>query len=48
MPTTIPGARLSSFDRGGHVVLAVERDAIRAAVRAHVLTHTDVAAAEVP
>src|SRR5690606_7061954 len=36
---TIPGARLRSFDAGGHVVLAVERDAIRAAVREHIRSH---------
>jgi 2-hydroxy-6-oxonona-2,4-dienedioate hydrolase len=35
----IPGARLLSFEAGGHVVLAVERDAIRTAVRKHVMTH---------
>lgn len=33
----IPGARLVGFDRGGHLLLAVEQAAIRAATRAHVL-----------
>lgn len=36
---TIPGARLVAFDRGGHLVVAVEQQAIRAATRAHVLAH---------
>ncbi len=36
---TIPGARLLSFDSGGHVVLAVERAAIQRAVRQHILVH---------
>ncbi len=33
---TIPGARLVRFEQGGHLVMAVERDAIRALVRAHI------------
>lgn len=32
---TIPGARLSAFDRGGHLLLAVERDALRRQVAVH-------------
>jgi 2-hydroxy-6-oxonona-2,4-dienedioate hydrolase len=36
---TIPGATLLDFESGGHLVLAVERDAIRAAVREHILAH---------
>ncbi|HSJ25388.1 MAG TPA: alpha/beta hydrolase [Longimicrobiales bacterium] len=36
---TIPGARLLSFDAGGHVVIAVERATIRRAVREHILAH---------
>jgi 2-hydroxy-6-oxonona-2,4-dienedioate hydrolase len=43
---TIPGARLMSFDAGGHVVVAVERDAIRSAVREHILLHADAAPAK--
>jgi pimeloyl-ACP methyl ester carboxylesterase len=35
--TTIRGARLVSFPRGGHLLLGVEQPAIRAAVREHVL-----------
>jgi pimeloyl-ACP methyl ester carboxylesterase len=31
----IAGARLESFEHGGHVVLAVEQEAIRALVREH-------------
>jgi 2-hydroxy-6-oxonona-2,4-dienedioate hydrolase len=34
----IPGATLLSFRSGGHLVVAVEREAIGAAVRAHILT----------
>ncbi len=33
----IPGARLRSFERGGHLLIAVEQDAIRAAVHDFVL-----------
>jgi 2-hydroxy-6-oxonona-2,4-dienedioate hydrolase len=36
---TIPGARLMRFERGGHLLLAVEQDAIRTAVSEHILTH---------
>ena len=35
----VPDARLVSFDRGGHLVLAVEQAAIREAVREHILEH---------
>jgi 2-hydroxy-6-oxonona-2,4-dienedioate hydrolase len=37
--TTITGARLMSFDVGGHVVVAVQRDRIGAAVREHIRSH---------
>lgn len=33
---TIPGAKLMRYERGGHLVMAVEQDAIRAAVQAHI------------
>lgn len=33
---TIPGARLRRFDTGGHLVVVVQRDAVGAAVRAHI------------
>lgn len=33
---TIPGARRLSFETGGHVVMAVQREAIEEAVRAHI------------
>jgi pimeloyl-ACP methyl ester carboxylesterase len=36
---TIPNARLVSFERGGHLVLASERDAIRAAAAGHILAN---------
>jgi pimeloyl-ACP methyl ester carboxylesterase len=36
---TIHGARLLSFETGGHVVMAVERDAIGEAVRTHIRGH---------
>jgi 2-hydroxy-6-oxonona-2,4-dienedioate hydrolase len=35
----IPGARLVTFERGGHLILATEQAAIREAVRAHVLAN---------
>ena len=35
----IPDARLVSFERGGHLVLAVEQAAICAAVQTHILEH---------
>jgi 2-hydroxy-6-oxonona-2,4-dienedioate hydrolase len=38
---TIPGARLMSFETGGHVVMVVQRDAIGAAVRNHIRLHVD-------
>jgi 2-hydroxy-6-oxonona-2,4-dienedioate hydrolase len=38
---TIPGARLMSFEAGGHVVMVVQRDAIGAAVRNHIRSHAD-------
>lgn len=36
---TIPGARLVSFARGGHLVLAVEQPAIQRAIGDHVMAH---------
>lgn len=36
---TIPGARLVSFSRGGHLILGVEQAAIRTALQAHILEH---------
>jgi 2-hydroxy-6-oxonona-2,4-dienedioate hydrolase len=36
---TIPGARLRTFDRGGHLVMAVEQTAIRAEVQAFIRGH---------
>jgi 2-hydroxy-6-oxonona-2,4-dienedioate hydrolase len=36
---TIAGARLRAFDRGGHLLVAVEQDAVRRIVRQHVLEH---------
>jgi 2-hydroxy-6-oxonona-2,4-dienedioate hydrolase len=40
---SIPGAELLRFERGGHLVLAVEQPAIRARVRAHIAAHVDYA-----
>jgi 2-hydroxy-6-oxonona-2,4-dienedioate hydrolase len=37
---TIPGARLLSFETGGHVVMVVQRDTIGAAVRRHIHAHS--------
>jgi pimeloyl-ACP methyl ester carboxylesterase len=36
---TIPGAKLERFERGGHLLMAVEQAAIRAAVQKHILDH---------
>lgn len=36
----IPGARLAAFERGGHLLAAVERDAVRALVMQHVRAHS--------
>jgi pimeloyl-ACP methyl ester carboxylesterase len=38
---TMPDARLIRFDRGGHLILAVEQAAIRDAVRKHILEHAE-------
>jgi len=37
--TTIPGAKLFSFERGGHLLMAVEQEAIREAVQRHIREH---------
>jgi pimeloyl-ACP methyl ester carboxylesterase len=37
----IPGARLVSYDRGGHLLLVVEQATIRAQLRRHILAHVD-------
>jgi 2-hydroxy-6-oxonona-2,4-dienedioate hydrolase len=36
---TIPGARLSRFDRGGHLLIAIEQAAIRAATQKFILAN---------
>jgi len=40
---TIPGAELVAFERGGHLLLAVEQPAIRERVARHVLAHAGAA-----
>jgi len=37
---TLPGARLVSFDAGGHLLLAVELPALRTEIQAHILANT--------
>jgi hypothetical protein len=37
--SAIPGAKLVSFDRGGHLLMSVEQPTIRAAVQKHILDH---------
>lgn len=37
---TMPGARLICYERGGHLLIAVEQPAIRQLLREHILTHT--------
>lgn len=39
--STIPNARLVAFDRGGHVLVAVEREVIRPLVEQHILDHAN-------
>jgi len=39
----IPGARLITFERGGHLLMVVEQPAIAAATREHILEHLDKA-----
>jgi pimeloyl-ACP methyl ester carboxylesterase len=36
---TIPGAKLVRFERGGHLLMAVEEPSIRPAVQRHILDH---------
>jgi len=38
--STIPDAKLVSFEHGGHVVVIVEQSTISAAAREHIVTHT--------
>jgi 2-hydroxy-6-oxonona-2,4-dienedioate hydrolase len=37
--STIPGARLVSFQRGGHLLMSVEQSTIRTAMQKHILDH---------
>ena len=37
--STIPDARLVSFDRGGHIVMIVEQSTIRADAQKHIINH---------
>lgn len=46
--STMPGARLLSLGRGGHVVVAVEQETIRAAVHEHILSHAGDGSPGVP
>ena len=38
--STIPGARLVSFQRGGHLLMSVEQSTIRTVMQKHILDHT--------
>jgi len=38
--STIPNVKLVCFERGGHVIIAVEQPAIRTALQAHILNHS--------
>jgi pimeloyl-ACP methyl ester carboxylesterase len=42
---TIPGSRLVRFERGGHLLMAVEQPSIRSAIQRHILEH---AAEQIP
>jgi 2-hydroxy-6-oxonona-2,4-dienedioate hydrolase len=37
--STIPGARLVRFERGGHLIISVEQPTLRTAVQKHILDH---------
>jgi 2-hydroxy-6-oxonona-2,4-dienedioate hydrolase len=37
--STIPGARLVSFERGGHLLMSVEQSTIRTVMQKHILDH---------
>lgn len=37
--STIPGAKLVRFDRGGHLLMSVEQSAIRSATQKHIFDH---------
>jgi pimeloyl-ACP methyl ester carboxylesterase len=37
--STIPGARLVSFQRGGHLLMSVEQSTIRTVMQKHILDH---------
>ena len=37
--STIPGAELVSFGRGGHLLMVVEQPTIRTAIQKHILDH---------
>jgi pimeloyl-ACP methyl ester carboxylesterase len=39
--STIPGARLVSFERGGHLLMSVEQSTIRTVMQQHILDHID-------
>jgi len=39
--STIPGAKLVSYDKGGHLLMVFEGDAIRPIVQKHILDHTE-------
>jgi 2-hydroxy-6-oxonona-2,4-dienedioate hydrolase len=46
--SSIPRARLMSFDAGGHVVMVMQREAIGAAVRRYIRSHAHTASPEAP
>jgi pimeloyl-ACP methyl ester carboxylesterase len=46
--STIPGATLLRFEKGGHLVMATELPAIRAAVQRHILEHMGQPAVRLP
>jgi pimeloyl-ACP methyl ester carboxylesterase len=45
---TIPGAELLRFETGGHFVITIEQETVRAAVRQHILDNVGEAAPEIP
>jgi len=45
---TIPGAELLRFETGGHFVITIKQETVRAAVQQHILGHVGEAAPETP
>lgn len=38
---TIPGARLTTFERGGHLIMAIEQARIRSLIEEQIVAHAN-------